>query len=355
MSETMKTAVFRRVKDIALEECPLPQAHGHKVLVKIDSCAICTWEQRVYTGVNKVEYPFIGGHEIAGEIVALGEDVNPHEWAVGDKVIVGNTLPCGDCYYCKTFEEQSCAHFDHSAQLDGLPYHGMGGLSEYMLMTTHCLFKYHSVTPQEACLVEPLSCVVHSIETADVQLGDYVLIIGCGIMGQLHVQLAKRRGAVVIVSDVNQARVDLACEYGADYAINPAEEDLPAKVLEYTRGRKAQVVFDTTPFPSVLKQAYECVSNVGKVILYSSIHPKPGEDKLVPIDAGWMHSWSIKTLGTANSNSRDFVRAATMVSEGILDMKPFVSGVYSESHVKDAFDKAIEGDSFRIVVNFDGK
>ena len=82
MPETMKTAVFHGRMDISLEECERPRAKGNKVLVKVDCCALCTWEQRVYTGVNKVEYPFIGGHEISGEIVGLGDDVNPDEWSV---------------------------------------------------------------------------------------------------------------------------------------------------------------------------------------------------------------------------------------------------------------------------------
>lgn len=351
----MKTAVFTGVNEIELMECDKPTVLANRVLVKIDCVSICTWEQRVYTGVNKVEYPFIGGHEISGTIVELGPGINSDEWHVGDKVVVGNTLPCGECYYCKTFEEQSCAHFDHGAQLEGLPYHGMGGLSEYMIMPTHCLFKYYNVSPEEASIIEPLSCVIHSVETADIQLGDYVLIQGAGIMGQLHVQVAKKRGAVVIVSEMNQERAKLAQAYGADYIVDPSQENLADRVKEITRGLKCQVVFDTTPFPSVLKDAYDCVANVGKVVLYSSIHPKPGEDKLVPIDAGWMHSWSIKTLGTANSNSRDFMRAAAMVSEGVIDLKPYVSSVYHESEVKAAFDKAIEGNSYRVVVAFDQK
>lgn len=355
MSDTMKTAVFRGIGDIALEECALPEARGDRVLVKIDCCAICTWEQRVYTGVNKVEFPFIGGHETAGTIVSLGDDVNRSEWKVGDKVVVGNTLPCGDCYHCKTFEEQSCIHFDHSAQLEGLPYHGMGGLSEYMLMPTRCLFKYKNVSPQEACIVEPLSCVVHSVESADIQLGDFVVVIGCGIMGLLHVELALRRGATVIASDVNHERTRLARELGARYIIDPSRENLAERVLECTDGRKAQVVFDTTPLPKVVQDAYACVSNGGKVVLYSSIHPEAGESKMVPMDAGWMHSWSIKTIGTANSNSRDFMRAATMVSEGVVSLKPFVSATYHESQVKYAFNKAVEGKSFRVIVNFDGR
>lgn len=110
MAETMKTAVFTGIKEIELQECERPVPKGNKALVKIDATAICTWEQRVYTGVNKVEFPFIGGHEIAAHIVELGDEVNRTEWAVGDKVVVGATLQCRNCFYCKTGNSQSCDH-----------------------------------------------------------------------------------------------------------------------------------------------------------------------------------------------------------------------------------------------------
>ncbi|MDD3184019.1 MAG: zinc-binding dehydrogenase [Anaerostipes sp.] len=348
MSEKMRTAVFTDIKEIGLEECDRPVAKGNKALVKIDACAICTWEQRVYTGVNEVEFPFIGGHEIAAHIVDLGDGVNTNEWSVGDKVVVGATLQCRNCFHCKTGNSQSCDHFNHSAQLEGMPHKGMGGLSEYMLVSPDCMFKYENVTPEEASIIEPVSCVVHSVETADIQLGDTVLVIGCGIMGLLHVAIASKQGAEVIVSDVNEKRLEIAKSLGAKHIINPAKEDLTTRVLEITKGIKAQVIFDTTPIASVVEDAFQCVANAGKIVLYSSIHPK----KPVPFDPGWVHSKSIQILGTANSNDRDFVRAARMVSEGVIDTKPFVSKVYDCEDIKEAFESAIEGDKFRVVVNF---
>lgn len=348
VSETMKTAVFTDIKEIGIQVHERPKAKGNKVLVKIDASAICTWEQRVYTGVNKVEFPFIGGHEIAGHIVEIGEDVNQTEWKVGDKVVVGATLPCRNCYYCKTGNEQSCEHFNHSAHLEGMPYHGMGGLSEYILALPDCLFKYENVAPEEAAIIEPISCVVHSVETANVQLGDTVLVIGCGIMGLLHTEICAKQGATVIVSDVNEERTALAKELGAKYVINPAKEDLAERILEITNGKKAQVIFDTTPLPSVVQDTFKCVSNVGKIVLYSSIHPA----EPVPFDPNWVHGKSIQILGTANSNDRDFMRAAQMVSSGVIDVKPFVSAVYDCEDIKDAFESAIQGDKFRVVVKF---
>lgn len=348
MSEKMKTAVFTDIGQIELEECNRPEAKGNKALVKIDACAICTWEQRVYTGVNKVEFPFIGGHEIAAHIVALGENVNKEEWAVGDKVVVGATLQCRNCFFCKSGNSQSCDHFNHSAHLEGMPHKGMGGLSEYMLVSPDCMLKYDKVTPQEAAIIEPVSCVVHSVEAAQVQMGDMVLVIGCGIMGLLHVEIASRQGASVIVSDVNEERLKIAKSMGAKYTVNPKKENLAERVMEITKGIKAQVIFDTTPIASVVEDAFRCVSNTGKIVLYSSIHPA----KKVPFDPGWMHSKSIQMIGTANSNDRDFVRAARMVSEGVIDTKPFISEVYEKEDIKAAFESAVQGDKFRVVVNF---
>ena len=346
--ETMRIAVFTGVRQIQVETCARPKATGNKALVKIEATAICTWEQRVYTGVNSVEFPFIGGHEIAGYIVAMGEDMNRQEWAIGDRVVIGATLQCRNCLYCKEGHSECCPHFNHSAHLEGMPYRGMGGLSEYMLAPADCLFKYDHVTAEEASIIEPVSCVVHSMEIANPALGDIVLIIGSGIMGLLHVQLATRRGASVIVSDPNEERLAIAKRMGAKYVINPLKEDLPARVLEITKDMKAQIVFDATPLPRLIGDAFSCVANAGKVILYSSMHPADS----VPFDPNWIHGKSIQILGTANSNDRDFVRASRLVSQGIIDMKPFISATYPLDCVRDAFEEAIKGQAFRVVVKF---
>lgn len=346
MNGTMKVAVFTDTHKIELKECPIPQVSEDKILVKIDACAICTWEQRVYKGIKKVDFPFIGGHEMVGHIVEMGANVDKRAWKVGDNVSLGVMLACGNCYFCKTGNSQSCEHFDHSKQLPGLPYHGMGGFSEYLVMSPDNLFHYYNVTPEEASITEPLSCVLHSVETADIQLGDNVTVIGCGIMGLLHVVLSLRRGASVIVSDVNEERLALAKKLGAHYAINPAKEDLKKRVFEITRGLGAQVVFDTTPIAAVAQDAFKCASQMGKVVLYSSFYP----DSPVSFSPDTLHKHANQIQGTANSNSRDFIRATRMISEGVVDMKPFVSEVYDFKDVEKALESAVKGDKFRVVL-----
>lgn len=346
MTGTMKTAVFTGPKQVELRECPIPAVGEEDVLVKIEACAICTWEQRVYNGIKKVEFPFIGGHEMVGRIAELGAGVDRRQWAVGDRVTVGVMLACGNCYYCKTGNTQSCEYFDHSRHLKGLPEKGMGGFSEYLLVPPRNLFKYGKITPEEATITEPVSCVLHSVETADVQFGDLVVVIGCGIMGLLHVLLSTRRGAFVAVSDVNEERLALAKKLGAAYTINPSKEDLSERIGEISGGIGAQVVFDTTPIAAVAEDAIKCAGQMGKVVLYSSFYP----DKPVQFSPDWLHKGAVRILGTANSNERDFVRTTRMLSEGVVSVKPFVSEVYEFKDIKAALDSAIKGDKFRVVL-----
>lgn len=344
----MKTAVFHGIKELVIEECEQPQVSANKILIKIEACAICTWEQRVYTGVKEVVYPFIGGHEIAAKIVALGSDVDQKNWSVGDTVVFGTNLACGNCDFCKSGQEQNCLDFNHSKQLEGLPHKGMGGLSEYMLVDPKHLFRYWTVSPEEAALTEPLSCVIHSCESANIQYGDAVVVIGCGIMGLLHVALAVKSGAAVLACDVKAERLQLAKELGAHATVNSNEQDLSVEVQRFSRGLGANVVFDTTPIPAVVEDAIALVSNTGKVVLYSSFYP----DTPVPLSPDRLHKGAYQIMGTANSNSRDFVRASKMISRRIIDVRPFISEVRPFEQVVSAFESAIQGDKYRVVVKF---
>lgn len=348
MDEMARTLVFTGEKQIELREYPIPEVTDDKVLVKVDACAICTWEQRVYTGVKKVNYPFIGGHEMVGKIIKMGKNIDQRQWKIGDYVAIGVTLPCKNCYQCKSGNEQNCENFDHSKQQEGLPEKGMGGMSSHLLVSTDNLFHIANVSAEEATITEPLSCVVHSIETAQIELGDTVVVIGCGIMGLLHTILATKKGACVIVSDTNEERTALALKLGASYAINPQKEKLEETVKEITGGIKAQVVFDTTPISAVAEDAVKIVANNGRLVLYSSFYP----DTPISISPDWLHKSAVKLLGTANSNTADFTKATRLLSQRIVDVKPFVSEVYDVTDYTKAFESAIQGDKFRVVLKF---
>ena len=190
--------------------------------------------------------------------------------------------------------------------------------------------------------------MVHSCETANIQYGDLVIVIGCGIMGLLHVALAVKSGARVLACDLNPERLELAKKIGAHYIIDSSKEDLLAKVKEISHNLGANVVFDTTPIHSVAEESVELVSNTGKVILYSSFYP----DEPVSFSPDKLHKGGYSIAGTANSNSRDFVRASRMISERVIDMRPFISEIIPFEEVVAGFESAIKGDKYRVVIKF---
>lgn len=346
--EKFRTAAFTGISQIDYVECAIPEPAGNEVLLKIDACAVCTWEQRVYAGKKQINYPFIGGHEIAGTVVQLGPEANRQELREGDKVVAGVMIPCRNCRNCKNGDQQNCLHYDFEKRGKGLPYNGFGGFSEYLAVPDHCCFKYEHISVSEAALIEPLACVIHSIETADIQLGDTVLVIGGGIMGLLHAAVAAKKGAVVIVSDHHKERLEIAEQLGAAYTVNPQEKDLKVYVDSVTGGDKAGIIIDTTPSADVIKDCFSCVAPAGKIILYSSIAPAVS----VPFDPNWIHAKGIQILGTANSNERDYERACRLASQGIIDLKPFISEEYPFSRLEDALKASSEKKKFRVIVRF---
>lgn len=349
MSENMRSIVVYGAKDVKIENFPVPECDDDKILVQVERCGVCTYEQRLFNGTHKAGVPVVPGHEVAGKIVAIGKEINTDEWSVGDTVVVGVTLPCRDCYPCKLGETQNCEHFDALKKvLPGQHYVGTGGFSSYMMSSPECVFKYHSVSPEEACMTEPLSCVIHSVETADPQFGQYCFIIGAGFMGLLHTLLCVRKGTRVIVSDMNEDRLELAKKMGAQFTINPAKENTAEKLKEYTNGHMASVVFDTTPIAAVAEEAFHYLGTNGKLMIYSGIYP----NKPITVDPHLIHKKGLQILGTANSNDRDFTRASEMISNGIVDMKPFISGVYEADDIIACLESSCTGLTFRNIVKF---
>ena len=236
----MRVGAVTAVKEAQILTIPLPEIHDDEVLVRIHTCALCTFEQRIFTGEKKVPLPNVGGHEVAGSIAKVGKSVDS-KWKIGLKVALRTFTRCNECHYCHTGEDTMCNGFvDHHQQIPGIE--GIGGLSDYFICKPSILFPLEEhVDLTNACLIEPLSCVLHSIDSAKIDFGDTVVVVGSGIMGLLHVQLAKLRGARVIMVDPNQIRLDKSLAFGVDYKINPINEDLIAKIKEITDGGGAEL------------------------------------------------------------------------------------------------------------------
>lgn len=340
--ETYKVAVLEDAKKVAFYEAEKKAPASKQVLVKIDSCAICTLEQRVYSGVMK-KYPFAGGHEVAGIVEAIGEHVTGVE--PGDKVAVRLLNSCGECYYCRNGHENLCVtSFIAETQECAM---GPGGFSEYMMVNAADVYKMaDDIDLSYAALSEPVACCVHSVRNGKIELGDDVVVIGNGIMGAIHIQLAKLRGARVIACELDEKRLEVAKKIGADIVINSGITDPVDEVKKLTDGRGADVVFCTVPAATLAKQAVDMTGKVGRTVFYTSFHP----DNPIEISPNKIHSSEQIITGTVNPQKKDFLIATKLLSARLIDVSGLISEKIPLEALDSAMEKALLPDTYRIIV-----
>ena len=344
MTKTYKRAVFVGPGQIRSDELTIPEPGPRQALVKVKACALCTWEQRMYTGEERY-YPLAGGHEVAGELVKLGQYV--HTGAqIGDRVMASTLTRCGYCESCRRGLDNICDNARKPFRDTDVP--GPAGLAEYVLLDDYQLYQANNQTPfEEICLTEPLACVVRSVRHARIEWGDNVVVVGAGIMGLFHLILAKQIGARVIVSEPNPERAAFASEMGADAVIDPTQEPFAAQVKTLTGGRGADVIFCAVSVAQAVEQAVEAVAKGGRVHVYASIHPRGVK---ISIDPNLFHSKEITLTGTMSQDKEDVLQAVRMISQGVIDLKPFISLVLPFDKLEEGLQAALQPDTYRVVV-----
>ena len=193
MTRTYKRSILTAPREVVVEEVPIPTPGPGQALVQVKACAICTWEQRVYSGVESTLYPLLGGHEVSGVLAEVGPGVQIKA-KPGDHVIVSRLHRCFQCASCRRGLDSNCDN-SWSQRQPGVPM-GPGGLAEYVLADGYQIFTTVGDVPfVESCLSEPLSCVLRSIVKSGVEPGDNVVIIGAGNVGCDAATEAHRQGA----------------------------------------------------------------------------------------------------------------------------------------------------------------
>ena len=317
-----------------------------EALVRVRAVALCTLEQRVFRGVVKVPLPFVGGHEVAGEVIALGEEAHISGFKPGDRVAVRLLYNCGACPACRRGQSNLCDHARHKPVREGL-LPGPGGLMDQVIVPANMLFGMSDrLGFDEASLTEPLACCVHSVNRAQISLGEDVVVIGGGVMGQFHVMLARLRGARVLLSEPMETRRRLACGHGADRAVDPAGGDPVAAIREWSGGQGAGVVFNTTPEAGAFAQAVLMAGKGGRVIQYSSLHP----DMPTAISPQHVHTNEVTITGSVSPVVEDFATANRLLNHGLIGCRHLISDVFPFEEGQKAFEAAIKPGAMRVII-----
>jgi L-iditol 2-dehydrogenase len=319
--------------------------------VKVKKSGICGSDVLEYYRFAKMKKlgvdNLILGHEIAGDIVEVGDGIKGYK--IGDRIFVSHHVPCFDCYYCDHGHHTACDLL-HNTNYDP------GGFAEYIRIPKVNIEKKgvfvldQSVTYEEGVFIEPFGCVCRAQRLANVKKGLTVLILGSGVSGILHAQLAKLRGAKkVYATDINDYRLRKIQDFGADEIIH-ANEDIPSKLLETNDNKLADIVIVCTGALSAAKQALNCVAPGGTVIFFAV--PGPGVNLEVPINDYWRNEITITT--SYGAAPEDLQESYEWILSKKIKVKELITHRFPLSQVGDAFkivNKATE--SLKVVIEPD--
>lgn len=295
----------------------MPEPGPGEVLVKVAACGICGTDVHILRGEYMGGYPVIPGHEFAGEVAAVGEGVT--RFAVGDRVAVEPNIACDNCVNCLNNRQNFCLNW----QAVGVTR--PGGMAQYVVAPEKVVFDIGELSFEEAAFVEPLSCVVHGIERAEIRLADRIAILGAGPIGLLLLQVARSRGAVdVTVLERQPARAALAQELGADHWIS----DLAA-----LQEGVYDVVIDATGAPSVMAETVRLARAGGTILLFGV--PPQGADLTLDAFAIFEKGLTVRSSFTSRRNS---YQAVAMLQSGVVQVADLVSHRLPLS----AFERGVE-------------
>lgn len=231
------------------------------VKIKVKAAGICGSDLHIYHGTSPVAtYPRIIGHEIAGEVVEIGEKVE--QFKVNDRVVIDPIINCGECKYCNKGRPNLCVNL----KVRGV--HEDGGYREYTAAPEKSIFKIpDTISYEEAVMIEPFTVAAQVNSRGKVEKGDYVFIMGSGPAGLCALQVAKTKGAVCIVSDIIDERLENAKKFGADYIINPKNTNVTEAINNYTKLLGVDVVIDAVGNKESFEQAIQVVGKGGRIVV----------------------------------------------------------------------------------------
>ena len=323
--DKMKAFVVRGVGELELTELPIPKVKDpDDVLLKVKAIGICGSDVKILEGKHHFRPNTVLGHEFCGEVIEVGTHVT--HFKVGDRVAIDNNIRCGFCSFCRMGLSSQCVEIKTSA----LGVMRDGGYAEYCLVPEKQCF----VLPDEiddilGTQVETLATVVNGMNTLLMLPYDYVLILGFGPIGYLFAQFAKNIAAKVAVTKIDPFRISVAKQCGLT-VWNPNEDDIEARITEFTYGRKADIVIEATG--NAIEQALQCVTPGGKVLPFgmdSSI-----KATIVPNE---ITRWATKILGLYLGQNT-MVPSIRIFQEKRLNMKPYFTKVIPLTEGLSAFE-----------------
>ena len=352
LPDVMKALVARGAGEYALETVPVPKPGYGEMLIRIEACGICAGDvkaqhksARFWGGDGMPGYcepPFIPGHEFVGEIVAMGEGVEG-DFAVGDRVVSEQIVPCGKCRYCNAGKYWLCDPHD----VYGFKNHLPGGMAEYTVLPKRSInYRIPKDLPiEKAVLIEPFSCSLHGVEQGHIQVDDVVVLAGAGTLGLGMIGPIRRRNPKkLIVLDMNDHRLEMAKRFGADVVLNPGRVNAIQEVLALTGGYGCDVYLEVTGHPSSVGQGLEMICKGGRFVEFSVMSGTSTVDWSIIGDAKEITIYGSQLSPYCYERTIEGIVSGATPTEGV------VSHVFPLEKWEEAFGVAESGAGVKVIL-----
>jgi len=338
---TMRAAVYYSNNDVRLEERPRPQFDDGELLLKVMACGICGSDVLEWYRIKSA--PRVLGHEAVGIIEEVGDEVEG--FRQGDRVFVSHHVPCNTCRYCLRGEHTACETL-HATNIDP------GGFAEYarvprINVDRGVFLLPEKMTYDEGVFIEPLGCVLRGQRRLGIRPGDAVLVLGSGVSGLLHIQMARSLGATTILStDINEYRLRAAEHFGADAVID-AQDDVSRIVREANDGRLPDHVIVSTAALAAIMQALKCVDDAGRILFFAPT--PPGLELQFDFNDLW--SRQVTLMMTYAASPDDLAAAINLIMDGRIRAKEMITHKLGLAETGKGFRLVSEaGESLKVVV-----
>lgn len=329
----MRAAILESRKKLVVREVTKPVLDRDEVLIRVKYCGICGSDLHVYMEGLRTSL----GHEYSGDIVEMGADVRGLE--IGDPVVV-EPRGCGECYWCQRGEIGLCDML-YLSKTRGK----VGAFATYVKANHYdqILKLTDGLTHEQGAIIEPTSIALHAVNMSGMKLGDVVVVLGLGPIGQLIARLAKLSTKAVYAAEISQTRIELAKNV-VDEVINPVATDPVDVILERTDGMGADIVFECAGKVETTQEAIALTRKRGTIIIPGMCFEAVETSFLDVV----LKELTIK--GSLNKNREDFISAYNLIKNRRISVDPLLTERFPLEEINSAFEKALKGEGGKILI-----
>ncbi len=344
----MRVLRFHAPGDVRLEDAPEPSPGPREVKIRVRACSTCGTDVKITRfGHHHIHPPRVMGHEIAGEVVEVGAEVDG--WSAGDRVQVIAAIPCGQCDFCAKGQMNICP------DQVSMGYHFDGGFAEFMIVPDAVLRVDglnripEGLSFAEASVAEPLACALNAQELVRIDKGDDVVVVGAGPIGCLHVRLARSYGAErVILVELSRERLDMAAALvHPDAAVCAAEEDPVARVRELTGGRGVDVAITAAASGAAQEQALAMLARGGRISFFGGL---PKDKPTITLDSNLVHYSELTIVGANGSSPEHNRRALALIAGGEVPVRDLITHRLPLERALDGIGIVSRGEGIKVTI-----